>query len=175
MSDHTWLSGSWRSCLYSTSVYSCHLFLISSASFRSVPFLSFIVPVFAWFVPLIPDFPEEISSLSHSVVFLYFFALITEEGFLNLSLLFFAILHSNGYIFPFFLCFSLLFFSQLFVRPPQTVILLFCISLCHRKRQFSRWNTVFATSDSGIIRHLCAKNKTKNLALNPTHYIDFNL
>ena len=26
--------------------------------------------------------PEEISSLSHSVVFLYFFALITEEGFL---------------------------------------------------------------------------------------------
>ena len=28
------------------------------------------------------DFLEEISSLSHSVVFLYFFALITEEGFL---------------------------------------------------------------------------------------------
>ena len=31
-------------------------------------------------------------------------------------------------IFPFLLCFSLLFFSQLFVRPPQTAILLFCIS-----------------------------------------------
>ena len=30
----------------------------------------------------ISDFLEEISSLSHSVVFLYFFALITEEGFL---------------------------------------------------------------------------------------------
>ena len=28
-------------------------------------------------------------------------------------------------IFPFLLCFSLLFFSQLFVRPPQTTILLF--------------------------------------------------
>ena len=28
------------------------------------------------------DFLEEISSLSHSSVFLYFFALITEEGFL---------------------------------------------------------------------------------------------
>ena len=27
------------------------------------------------------NFLEEISSLSHSVVFLYFFALITEEGF----------------------------------------------------------------------------------------------
>ena len=30
----------------------------------------------------ISDFLEEISSLSHSIVFLYFFALITEEGFL---------------------------------------------------------------------------------------------
>ena len=28
------------------------------------------------------DFLEEIPSLSHSVVFLYFFALFTEEGFL---------------------------------------------------------------------------------------------
>ena len=30
----------------------------------------------------ISDFPEEISSLSHSIVFYYFFSLITEEGFL---------------------------------------------------------------------------------------------
>ena len=30
----------------------------------------------------ISNFPEEISSLSHSIVFLYFFALIAEEGFL---------------------------------------------------------------------------------------------
>jgi len=30
----------------------------------------------------ISNFLEEISSLSHSVVFLYFFALIAEEGFL---------------------------------------------------------------------------------------------
>jgi len=30
-----WFSGSWRSFLYSSSVYSCHLFLISSASVRS--------------------------------------------------------------------------------------------------------------------------------------------
>ena len=30
----------------------------------------------------ISNFLQEISSLSHSVVFLYFFALITEEGFL---------------------------------------------------------------------------------------------
>ena len=78
----SWLSGSWRSFLYSSSLYSCHLFLISSASVRSIPFLSFIVPIFAWNVPLVSLILEELSSLSHSVVFLYFFALITEEGFL---------------------------------------------------------------------------------------------
>ena len=43
-----------------------------------------------------------------------------------LSLLFFGTLHSNGYIFPFLFCLSLLFFSQLFVRPSQTANLLFC-------------------------------------------------
>ena len=48
----SWLSGSWRSFLYSSSVYPCHLFLISSASLRSIPFLSFIVAIFAWNVPL---------------------------------------------------------------------------------------------------------------------------
>ena len=47
----SWLSGSWRSFLYS-SVYSYHLSLISS-SVRSILFLSFIVPIFAWNVPLV--------------------------------------------------------------------------------------------------------------------------
>ena len=75
----------------------------------------------------ISNFLEAISSLSHSVVFLYFFALIT--GRLSyLSLLFFGTLHSNRCIFPFCLCLSLVFFSQLFVSPPQTTILTFCIS-----------------------------------------------
>ena len=48
-----WLSGSWRSFLFSSSVYSCHLFLILLASHRSIPFLSFIVPIFAWNIPLV--------------------------------------------------------------------------------------------------------------------------
>ena len=48
-----WLSGSWRSFLYSSSVYSCHFFLISSAFVRSISFLSFVVPIFAWNVPLV--------------------------------------------------------------------------------------------------------------------------
>ena len=47
------ISGSWRSFLYSYSVYSCHLFLISCASVSSIPFLSFIMPIFAWNVPLV--------------------------------------------------------------------------------------------------------------------------
>jgi len=53
----------------------------------------------------ISNFLEEISSLSHSIVFLYFFALITEGGFLT------GTLHSNGYIFPSLLYLLLLFFS----------------------------------------------------------------
>ena len=44
----------------------------------------------------------------------------------DLFLLFFGTLHSDTYIFPFLLCFSLLFFSQLFFSlPPQTTILPF--------------------------------------------------
>jgi len=39
--------------LYNSSVYSCYLFLISSALVSSIPFLSFIVPIFAWSVPLV--------------------------------------------------------------------------------------------------------------------------
>ena len=39
-----WLSWSFRPFLYSYSVYFCYLFLISSASVRSLLFLSFIVP-----------------------------------------------------------------------------------------------------------------------------------
>ena len=41
------------------------------------------MPIFAWNIPLVClIFLKDISSLSHSIVFLYLFALITEEGFL---------------------------------------------------------------------------------------------
>ena len=47
-----WLSRPLRSFFFSSSsVYSCHLFLISSASGESLLFLSFIVAIFAWNVP----------------------------------------------------------------------------------------------------------------------------
>ena len=64
-------------------MYSCYLFLISSASLRYLPFLSFIEPIFAWNVPLL-----SLIFLKRSLVFpillfsFYFFALITEEDFL---------------------------------------------------------------------------------------------
>ena len=125
----SWLSELWRSFLYSSYVYSCHLFLICSAYVMSIPFLSFIEPIFCMKFSLgIYSFLEEISSLSHSIVFLYFFALITEEGFLisPCSSLEFCIQMGISFLFSF--AFLLLFVLQLFVRPPQTAILLFCIS-----------------------------------------------
>ena len=69
----------------------------------------------------ISNFIEEISSLSHSVVFLYFFALIAEEGFLISSC--YSAFRCLYVSFSPLLFTSL--FSQLFVRPPQTAILLF--------------------------------------------------
>ena len=52
------------------------------ARHRSIPFLSFIVPIFPWNVPLVSLIFLKRFHPSHSSVFLYFFALITEEGFL---------------------------------------------------------------------------------------------
>ena len=66
----------------------------------------------------VSNFLEEISSLSHSVVFLYFFALITEEDFLLSPCCSLELCIQMGITFL-LLCLSLLFFSQLFVRPPQ--------------------------------------------------------
>ena len=60
----SWLSGSWRSFLYSSAMYSCHLFLISSASVRSIPFLSFVVPILTWNIALV-----SLTLLKRSLVF----------------------------------------------------------------------------------------------------------
>ena len=70
----------------------------------------------------ISDFLEGMSSLSHSIVFFYFFALIAEEGFLISPCysLEFCIQMLISFLFSFAFRFS----SQLFVRPPQTAILL---------------------------------------------------
>ena len=94
--------------------YSCHLFLISSASVRSIPFLSCIEPIFAWNVHWV-----SLIFLKRSLVFpiLFFPLFLCTDRWGRLSylcLLFLGTLHSNGYIFPFLLCLSMiLFYSQL--------------------------------------------------------------
>ena len=66
-----WSSGLWRSFLYSSSVCSCYLFLISSASVKSIPFLSFTEPIFAWNIPLV-----SLIFLMRSLVFPFLFFLL---------------------------------------------------------------------------------------------------
>ena len=123
----SWLSGSWRSLLYSFFVYCCHLFIISSASVRSIPSLLYCAHCCMKFTLGISYFLEEISSLSHSIVFLYFFALITEEGFLVSPCYSLELCIQRLITFLFSFAFGFPFFSQLFVRPPQKAILLFII------------------------------------------------
>ena len=81
---------------------------MSSASVRSIPFLSFIEPIFVKCSLGISNFLEEISSLSHSVVFLYFFALITRKAVLSLL----AILWNSAFKWE-YLSFSPLLFTCL--------------------------------------------------------------
>ena len=107
----SWLSGSGRSYFYSSSVYSCHLILLSSASVRSIPFLSFIEPIFAWNVPLVSLIFLKRSlegsledNPSHSIVFLYVFALIAEEGFLISPCYSLELCKFRWVFFPFLLC-----------------------------------------------------------------------
>ena len=115
----------------------------------------------------------EISSLPHSVVFLYFFALIAEESFL---------------ISPFYsleLCIQMLvsflfssvfhFFSQLLVRPLQTAILPFCISFpwgwswslspvqCHEPHSIV--HQALPLSDRVIPRSKCILTNSKKVIL----------
>ena len=105
-----------KTFLYSYSVY-CHFLLISSASVSSLIYLSFIVPIFAWNVPLVsPIFFK--SSLFFSILSFSSTSLGSlKKAFLYL-LLFSKTLHSVEYIFPFVRCLSLLLFCQLF--PSQT-------------------------------------------------------
>ena len=77
----SWLSGSWKSVLYS-SVYSCHLLNIFCFCYVQTISVLYRAHLCMKCSLGISNFLEEISSLSHSVLFLYFFVLITEEGFL---------------------------------------------------------------------------------------------
>ena len=124
----SWLSGSWRSFFYSFSVYSCHLFLISSASLRSITILSFIVSIFAWNIPLI-----SLIFLRRSLVFplLLFSSISLHWSFRKAFLFLLAILWKCAFRCV-YLSFSPLPFTCLLFpaicKPYQTTILPFCIS-----------------------------------------------
>ena len=123
----SWLPGSLRSFLYSYSVNSCHVFLISSVSVRSIPFLSFIVPIFAWSVPLV-----SLIFLKRSLVFpILFFSISLHWSLRKAFLSLLAILWNSAFKWV-YLSFSPLpfasLFSQLFLRLPQRIILPVCIS-----------------------------------------------
>ena len=105
MTIPSWLSGSLRSFLFSSSVYSCYL-LVSAASVRSLLSLSFIVPIFAWNIPLIsPIF------LKWSLVFpIVLFSSISlhwslKKAFLSLC----AILWNSAFRWIYFFLFSFAF------------------------------------------------------------------
>ena len=124
----SWLSGSWRSFLYSSSVYSYHLLLISSASVRSITFLTFIKPIFAWNVPLV-----SLILWKRFLVFpIMLFSCISLDWSLRKAFLFLlAILWNSAFKWE-YLFFSPLLYTSLhftaILRPRQTTILPFCIS-----------------------------------------------
>ena len=109
---------------YSSSVLACHLFLISSASVRSLIFLSFIVPIFPWSVPLVAPIFLKWSILFTILLFSSNSCSVYLWRLSYVRLLFSESLHSIEYIFPFLLCLSLVLFSQLFLRPLQATLFL---------------------------------------------------
>ena len=92
-------------------IYYCHIFLFSSAFVRSWPFLSFNVPIFAWYIPLV-----SLIFLKRSLAFpiLLFSSLSLHCSFKKAFLCLLAILWNAAfswvYLFSFVLCLSLLFF-----------------------------------------------------------------
>jgi len=79
--------------LYSSFVCSCHL-LIASASVTSIPFLSYIVPIFAWNVPLV-----SLIFLKRSLVFpiLLFSSISLHWSLRRAFLSLFALLWSSAF------------------------------------------------------------------------------
>ena len=118
MSAHSSILPSWTS--------TWHLFLISSASVRSILFLSLIVPIFALFLILLKK-----SLIFQILLFSSISSHCSFKAFLSLPAILWNSVFSWVYL-PFLLCLSLLFFSQLFIRPLQTIILPSWISFSFR-------------------------------------------
>ena len=107
-------------------MYSYHLFL-TSASLKSLLFLSFIILIFAWNAPLVsPAFLKR-----YLVFHILLFSSISLHCLLKKAALpLLPILWKSAFSWVYLslsLCLLLL-FSAIYVRPPQTTILPFCIS-----------------------------------------------
>ena len=127
-----WLHGSWRSFLYSSSVYLCHLFLIFFASDRSIPFLFFTMPVFTWNIPLV-----SLIFLKWSLVFpiLLFSSVSLHWSLRKAFVCLLAILWNSALNWEYLSVSPLPLASLLLsaiLRPLQTSILPFCISCSWR-------------------------------------------
>ena len=110
MSDHA-IMAIWviKVFLYSSSAYSCHLFLISSAYVRPITFLSFIQPIFVWSVPLV-----SLIFLKRSLVFpILFFSSISLHWSLRKAFLSLLAILWNSAFRCFYLFFSPLLFTSL--------------------------------------------------------------
>ena len=108
-------------------MYSCHIFLISSASIMYLIFVSLIMPGLARNVPLI-----SLIYLKRSLVLLFyclplFLCIVHLRRLYYLSMLFSGT-HSIEHVSIFLPCLLLPFFSQLFVKLPETITLPSCFS-----------------------------------------------
>ena len=110
MMTPSWLSGSLRSFLYSSSVYSCHLFLISSALLGPYHFCPLLCPSLHEMFPWYLWFSWRDLQSSPFYCFTIFLCIVHLRRLSYFSLVFSGTLHSVGYI-PF--SFAFRFFSSL--------------------------------------------------------------
>ena len=153
----SWLSGSWRPFLYSSSVYSCHLFLISYVSVRSIPFLSFIVLIFAWNVPLV-----SLIFLKRSLVFpILLFSFISSHCSLRKAFLSLLVILWNSSFRWVYLSFSPLpFASLLFTAICKAssdnhfaMLLFFRLGMVWITASYTvLWTSIHSSSDTVFIR-----------------------
>ena len=110
--------------LYCSSVYSCHLFLISSASVKSIPPVIYCAHLCMKCSFGISYFFEEISNIFHSIVFLKLLYLSLRKAFLSLP----AILWNSAFKWVYLSLSSFRFASLLFsaiCMPAHTPFCLF--------------------------------------------------
>ena len=163
----SWLSGSLIPFFVQFFYVFFQCLLIYSASVSSIPCLFYCAHLCLKHSLLISNSLEEISDLCHSNVFLYFCTNHLGRLFFFfkslLAILWNSALRQTQWVcLSFLFCLFLLFFSKLFVRPPQATILPFCISFFFFLR-LSWWGMYRSKNDDhGIQSHHFMANTWKN-------------